>query len=500
MRTLVWFRSDLRAADNTALHYACAETKSGVIGLFVISPGEWRAHDVAPARVDLMLRTLRELSTTLDRLNIPLLIIESPTASQVPARIAEIVKQYSCDALYYNREYEINERRRDENVGIVMLREGLTVRAFTDQSVLEPGTVLTEGGTFFTVYSPFRRAWQRVREQASTVKTHPIPPAQAPLNIRPSPVPTSVAGFESPVAPELWPAGEKHAQQRLARFAASSRIQSYKHDRDFPSIDGTSTLSPYLTVGAISPRQCLHAAAEANDGKYDGGRSGPEQWINELIWREFYHHVMVGFPRVCMGRAFKIPTDQLRWRDSSADLEAWKDGRTGYPIVDAAMRQLRGMGWMHNRLRMISAMFLTKDLFINWREGEKYFMQHLVDGSLASNNGGWQWSASTGTDAQPYFRIFNPYSQSEKFDPSGDFIRTWVPELRAVTGDAIHDPTRLPALLRSRLDYPPPIVDHAAARERILAAFQAIGAAAKPEPEDAPAASTPSPRKSSHRG
>jgi deoxyribodipyrimidine photo-lyase len=476
MRTLVWFRSDLRATDNTALHHACAESDNGVIGVFVISPGEWRAHDVAPVRVDLMLRSLRELSTTLDRLNIPLIIVEAATPRDVATRIRETIEAHECDAIFYNREYEINERRRDEAIGLALSARGVKVRSFTDQVVLEPGTVLTEGETYFTVYSPFRRAWQRVRERATTVRSLPMPQPQAPMGIKPSPVPGSVAGFESPVAAELWPAGEKHAQQRLARFAASSRIQSYKHDRDFPGIDGTSTLSPYLTIGAISPRQCLHAAAEANDGKYDGGRPGPEQWINELVWREFYHHVMVGFPRVCMGRAFKPITEKLKWRDSAADFQAWKDGRTGYPIVDAAMRQLRGMGWMHNRLRMIAAMFLTKDLFIDWRLGEKYFMQHLVDGSLASNNGGWQWSASTGTDAQPYFRIFNPYSQSEKFDPSGDFIRTWVPELRGVQGEAIHDPSQLPALLRGKLDYPPPIVDHAAARERVLNAFQAINA------------------------
>jgi len=477
MRTLVWFRSDLRATDNTALQHACAESDAGVIGLFVISPGDWRAHDVAAVRVDFILRTLRELSATLDRLNIPLIIAHAPTPRDVHARVLETLAAHNCDTLFFNREYEINERRRDDAIGLSLKAHGVTVRSFTDQVVLEPGTVRTESETFFTVYSPFRRAWHRVREQASTVRSLPIAQPQAPTTIKPSPVPTSIAGFESPVAAELWPAGEKHAQQRLARFAASSRIQSYKHDRDFPGVDGTSTLSPYLTVGALSPRQCLHAAADANDGKYDGGRAGPEQWINELIWREFYHHVLVGFPRVCMGRAFKPATERIPWRDAASDLQAWKDGRTGYPIVDAAMRQLRGMGWMHNRLRMIAAMFLTKDLFIDWRHGEKFFMQHLIDGSLASNNGGWQWSASTGTDAQPYFRIFNPYSQSEKFDPGGDFIRTWLPELRSVEGDAIHDPSRLPALLRGKIDYPPPIVDHAAARERVLGAFQAIGVA-----------------------
>jgi deoxyribodipyrimidine photo-lyase len=286
-------------------------------------------------------------------------------------------------------------------------------------------------------------------------------------------VPARVKGFESSVDPGLWPAGERAAAKRLEAFV-DGRISRYKTDRELPGVDGTSTLSPYLAVGAISPRQCLKAAVEWNKGKLSGGHPGADQWIAELIWREFYRHVLVAFPRVCMGRAFKSETDRIRWRYDEGEFAAWCEGRTGYPIVDAAMRCLNATGWMHNRLRMVAAMFLAKDLLIDWRWGEKYFMQRLVDGDLASNNGGWQWSASTGTDAAPYFRIFNPVSQSRKCDPEGVFIRKWVPELAGVSGDEVHDPSELPPLVRAGLRYPEKMVDHGEARERVMSAFAAV--------------------------
>ncbi len=289
-------------------------------------------------------------------------------------------------------------------------------------------------------------------------------------------VPTSVEGFASTVPANLWPAGEAEALRRLELFTVE-RMKQYKAQRDLPGINGTSTLSPYLAIGAISARTCLAAAARANGGKLDSGDEGAMTWISELVWREFYKQVLVAFPRVCMNRAFKPGTERLAWRDDDDDFAAWCEGRTGYPIVDAAMRCLVKTGWMHNRLRMITAMFLTKDLLLDWRKGERFFMQQLIDGDLSQNNGGWQWSASTGTDAAPYFRIFNPFSQSAKFDADGAFIRQWVPELRDVVGEDIHNPGELPGLLRLKLDYPSPIVDHDEARERALAAFKAVGSA-----------------------
>jgi deoxyribodipyrimidine photo-lyase len=264
--------------------------------------------------------------------------------------------------------------------------------------------------------------------------------------------------------------------KRLSGFC-ERRLRAYKEQRDTPSIDATSMLSPYLNAGVVSPRQCIVMARDANGGRYDDrapGHAGGAHWISEVIWREFYQHVLVGFPRVCMHRAFRPATERLVWEQNPEHLQRWKEGRTGVPIVDAAMRQMNTMGWMHNRLRMVAAMYFTKDLFLDWRLGERYFMQTLVDGDLGSNNGGWQWSASTGTDAAPYFRIFNPASQSKRCDPDGEFIRRWVPELRDVEGEAIHEPGALPGLLRQRVEYPEPLVDHDVARERVLRAFKGL--------------------------
>jgi deoxyribodipyrimidine photo-lyase len=286
------------------------------------------------------------------------------------------------------------------------------------------------------------------------------------------------------VDPSLWPGGEAWARRQLRAFVKDA-IGAYKTDRDYPGRAGTSAASVPLAVGALSTRQCLHAALEAgglaagglNPKAFDRMPEGPRHWLSEVVWREFFTHVLVGWPRVCMNRAFQVHTDRLAWPTDRGAFEAWREGRTGIPIVDAGMRQLAATGWMHNRVRMVTAMFLTKNLFIDWRWGERHFMRSLVDGYFASNNGGWQWSASTGTDAAPYFRIFNPVSQSEKFDPEGAYIRRWVPELGGVAGEAVHAPhDRLPPLARARLAYPEPIVDLSASRDAAIRAFQALRA------------------------
>lgn len=478
MRPLVWLRTDLRADDNLALHAAARDATSGCLAVFLLSPGEWRAHDWAPVKVDLVLRTLAALSADLAALNIPLLIAHADEPTQIPVVLKALAHEHACDALYYNREYEVNERRRDADVERTLGSVGLQIRAFDDQVMAPPGSVRTGAGGWYTVFSPFKRAlYARFNEQGLPPCV-PKPRRQPSMPCPPSPVPSSLRGFESTIDPALWPAGEREAMRRLDAFI-ERRLRDYKRRRDFPAIDGTSALSPYLNIGAISCRRCLAAAAAANPvpaskSPLESGNDGAVHWISELVWREFYIHVMVGFPRVSMGRAFQLPTERIQWRRDPAQLDAWKLGRTGVPIVDAGMRQLIATGWMHNRVRMITAMYLTKNLLIHWQEGERHFMTHLVDGFLASNNGGWQWSASTGTDAAPYFRIFNPVSQSQKFDPDGIYIRRFVPELRDVQGDAIHEPWELPGLLRGRLDYPDPLVDLARSRDRAIEAFRAI--------------------------
>jgi deoxyribodipyrimidine photo-lyase len=472
---LHWFRVDLRTRDNTALLAASRESKGRVVGLYVISPADWKRHDEAPVKVRFIVRGLRELSDELAKLNIPLLIRTAPSVSDVPVVVAQVASEVGASAVYANREYEIHEIARDARVADRLNAARRPLGLHHDQTVIPPGEVRTGDDGPYTVFSPFKRRWLVALADRGGVALGGVPAKQSPDVMAATPrdePPTDVPGFESEVPDDLWIAGEREAERRLGAFVAT-RVHAYKDARNSPAVDGTSALSPYLASGFISARQCLTAAMQANSGLAAAGPSaGADCWISELIWREFYKSVLVNFPRVCMGRAFKPETEQIVWSDREDHFEAWTQGRTGIPIVDAAMRALLATGWMHNRLRMIAAMYLTKDLFIDWRKGERWFMQHLIDGDLSQNNGGWQWSASTGTDAAPYFRIFNPVLQSQKFDPDGAFIRRWVPELRDVEGDGIHDPAELPMLLRMRLDYPQPLVDRGSVKDRVLAAFK----------------------------
>ena len=469
MRQLIWFRHDLRIHDNTALH--AAVYAGPTVAVFIISPQQWLAHNDAPSKVDFLLRNLAELKKTLATLNVPLLIRSADHWQQAPEVIAQLCQEHTISAVHVNTEYGINESQRDAAVGTYLVDQGVLFHSHLDQLLFKPGSILTQSGTFFKVFSQFKKAcykqlYDYVPECLAAHK------AQVPLGIDSDPAPTSVPGF-SAVSAELqalWPAGEMAAEQRLNAFTDEA-IADYLDRRDFPAQAGTSQLSAYLVAGVISIRQCLRAALAANQGEFDSGQPGVVTWINELLWREFYTHILAGYPKVSRNRAFKTQTEALAWRDAPQDLLAWQQGRTGFPIIDAAMRQLLATGWMHNRLRMVVAMFLTKNLLIDWREGERFFMQHLIDGNLAANNGGWQWSASTGTDAVPYFRIFNPISQSKRFDANGDFIRHWLPELKHLSAKEIHQP-KLQAGLFSTTDYPKPIVDLAASRERALSAFK----------------------------
>ncbi len=470
-RTAVWFRKDLRLADNTALLAACQRAEDSVIGIYILSTGDLRRHDEAACKVDLILRTLGELSADLARLNIPLLIRSRSNYADVPGAVAQIVREHACETLHVNRIYGVNEQAQERAVEKKLAGRAKVV-SHHDACCLPPGAVLTNDGFVSQIYTPFRRSF------LARIASHGFPePGGRPkkrreMSAQPSDVPQRAPGFESDAARDLWPAGESAANRRLRAFIKDG-IERYADERDRPALDGTSRLSPYLSIGCISARTCLAAARDANAGTLSERRKGPSTWIGELIWRDFYQHILWAYPRVSRHRAFKPQTERLTWRDDDEHFAAWCAGKTGYPIVDAAMRQLNTIGWMHNRLRMVAAMFLSKDLFLDWRRGERYFMQHLIDGDLAANNGGWQWSASTGTDSVPYFRIFNPQSQSRKFDPDGTFIRKYVPELADLDASRIHNP---PPDLREKFAYPPPIVDHGEARRRAIAAFKKLNA------------------------
>lgn len=467
---LLWFRSDLRVADNPALAAAIARSDSGLTGLFITTPDQWIEHHWGAPKKDFIQRSVNALAKSLANLGIPFRIEHCPSFSSVPSVVERVARETGSRRVLANRELEINERRRDTAVARVLKENDIEWVEFDDQTIVPPGKVLTQSGTAYTVFSPFFRSWVRYLEETGlgSPSSPPIARFQNP-QMRPSTLDlddTAPAGLRS-----LWPAGEAEAQRRLRLFL-SGLINRYHKNRDWPSIRGTSSFSPYLAVGAISARTLLWTALEVNRGELTGGQPGIAAWIRQLAWRDFYRHILVAYPRVSMNRAFQRETDRLPWRHDSTDFEAWKNGQTGFPIIDAAMRALLQTGWLHNRLRMIVASFLTKDLFIDWRLGEQHFMNYLVDGDLANNNGGWQWAASTGTDASPYFRIFNPWRQSKRYDPEGQFIRRYVKELAAIPASALHHPHRL-----ARLDtgnYPSPIVDHSQARARTLAAFRSL--------------------------
>lgn len=465
---LMWFRNDLRIYDNPALHRACAQ--GPCVAVYFLCQEQWRQHDVSFWQQDLILRQLRTLEADLARLNIPLRVLDCGDFSQLPDAMLRFALDHSISHVYCNAEYALNEARCVRLLVQRLSDWGVALHESHDQCVIAPGRVLTQSGEMFKVFTAFKRAYFK-DFAASGRALMDCPAAQSGVSLVSDLRVLDQVHVNNPaLKPELWPAGEESAHERLNGFIEGP-ILRYAEQRDVPSRAATSTLSPYLAIGALSTTQCLHAALSMNHGQLEGGHQGVDVWISELVWRDFYRHLLAAVPRLSRHEPFKAETTGLRWSHDAAAFQAWSEGRTGFPLVDAAMRQLNSIGWMHNRLRMVSAMFLTKHLFIDWRWGERYFMQRLVDGDLASNNGGWQWSASTGVDAAPYFRIFNPTRQSERFDPDGEFIRRHVPELATLDRRSIHAPSAEQA---RQLGYPLPMVDHAAAVAETKRQFQAL--------------------------
>ncbi|MEM8668478.1 MAG: deoxyribodipyrimidine photo-lyase [Planctomycetota bacterium] len=471
MRNLVWFRRDLRITDHPALSNACEQATEGVVAVFCITPEQWKEHDDSPLKVHFWMQNVVCLSKALAAIRIPLLIIECDNYDDIPKRISALATEHDCGSLFFHREYEVNEAERDKQVIAMCEASGVTTFCYDDRVIVPPANISTKEGNFYTVFTPYRRVWDtRLDDVGEPIAA---PKKQSEIQIAPSDVPDKIDGYDfSSVRSDLWPAGEDEAHERLHQFM--DRIDAYDDRRDIPSVCGTSVLSPYLAAGVVSPRQCLSSALALCKGDLSRSK-GATTWVSELTWRDFYAHVLVGFPRVSKHLAFNRKNDGVQWSHDDSTFNAWTEGQTGYPIVDAGMRQLNQTGWMHNRLRMVTAMFLTKHLLIDWRWGEKYFMDHLIDGDLAANNGGWQWSASTGTDSVPYFRIFNPFSQSKRFDTDGDYIKKFCPELKDVPAAALHDAAKLRREIERReIDYPDFVVDYKEGRERALAAFKAL--------------------------
>lgn len=459
MPSIIWFREDLRIHDNTALTAACNQSDE-VIAVYFITPKTWLSHDLSPTRVTFMLQGLALLQKNLASLNIPLLVFECPEFKNIANILTQVADEFKATHVFANKQYEINEIARDEQVDNALSKIKVKFHTYDDQTIIAPDKVKTQQNTVYTVFTPYKKSWIKLfSEEPATVLA--VPKKRQSVDISHfnhknllDTIPEKIKNFETSVDMSLWPAGEKQALKRLEQFI-ENKIRVYKQERDFPALNSTSQISPYLATGMLSPRVCLEKAIKANNGKLIDGNENIDCWISEIIWREFYKNILVGFPRVCRNRAFQLDTEKLKWHDNPAHLKAWQQGKTGFPLVDAAMRQLNQTGWMHNRLRMLAAMFFTKLLWLDWRVGEQYFMQNLIDGDFASNNGGWQWSASTGTDAAPYFRIFNPESQSEKFDPKNEFIKQYCPEF-------------------GTSDYPEPIIDYKKSRTYAIEAFKKL--------------------------
>ncbi|EFW98409.1 deoxyribodipyrimidine photo-lyase [Grosmannia clavigera kw1407] len=488
-----WFKSDLRTLDNRALAMASEKAQmAGVplIGLYVVSPQDWEAHLTAPVRVDFVLRTLAVLQRDLAELGIPLWMETVEQRKQIPHRILSLMDKWGANHLFANMEYEVDELRRETAMVRQCAAQGKSMAVVHDICVVPPGNLTSKSsGKAYAVYTPWFRAWKQhvytnehILGPIDNPKTQAKTKTRWPAELMDCPIPSAPKGKTLGTKAEakrfctLWPAGEHEAMRRLEHFC-DERVADYSDERDFPAVEATSSLSPYLAAGVLSARTVIRTARDRTGAKtLDDGTEGFRVWISEVSWRDFYRHILVAWPHVCFNKPFKLAYSGIAWSYNHDHFTAWTEGRTGYPIVDAAMRQLNKQGWLHNRCRMIVASFLAKDLLLDWRLGERYFMEHLVDGDFASNSGGWGFSASVGVDPQPYFRIFNPILQSERFDPDGTYIRRWVPELQdsgIADNKAIHEPYGRGFGDQARAaGYPEPIVQHKQAREAALEAYK----------------------------
>jgi deoxyribodipyrimidine photo-lyase len=473
-RALVWFRRDLRAEDNAALHHALRDSRA-VWSVFVFDTD---ILDVLPGRsdrrVEFIWHAVLELKTALEALGGGLTVLHGRARELVPELAAEL----GVDAVYANHDYEPLAIARDAGVEHRLAEGGRKFLTFKDQCIFEKDEVLTQAGRPFTVFTPYKNAWL-TKVDRNCFAAHPVTAHRSSFVVNASAhVPSLEAmGFEATNLSRLGiPLGATGAHRLFAEFA--TRMDGYKDCRDFPALRGPSYLSVHLRFGTISIRELARAA-------HARASSGAQTWLSELIWREFYFQILWHNPHV-IERSFRPEFDALVFPNREDLFAAWCEGRTGYPLVDAAMRQINSSGYMHNRLRMVAASFLVKDLHVHWRRGEQYFADHLNDFDLAANNGGWQWAASTGCDAQPYFRIFNPVTQSERFDPEGKFIRLYLPELGRLPSRYIHAPWTTPPVDQAAAsviigrDYPAPVVDHAEARRITLALYAQAAAGRSP--------------------
>jgi deoxyribodipyrimidine photo-lyase len=474
---IVWLRRDLRLDDHAALA-AAARACDTVTCAFVLDPALLRGDRMGAPIVQFFFDSLVALRERLRELGSDLALLEGTFAGELGA----LAQRLGARAVFYSEDVDPAMRARDAAVTAALTDAGCTVHAVHDQTYIAADEILTGGGSFYRVYTPYRRRWDAIIAEAPRAPIPSLRLARARL------APQSLIGPTLDVPrPEAYghassqrfPRGGEDAATALLRtFVRSGGLAAYARRRNEPAAGGTSQLSPHLRAGTIGIRTCVDAALSASNAQPNADR-GATKWIAELAWRDFYAQLLVHAPRVA-DEPFVEAARQIVYTDDDRAWTAWATGTTGYPIVDAAMVQLNTTGWMHNRLRMVTASFLTKHLLIDYHRGERYFETHLADADLPANNGGWQWSASTGTDAAPYFRVFNPVLQGTKFDPGGAFVRSMLPVLARVPDAYVHEPWAMPPLIAAEAgcvigrDYPAPIVDHATARARAIEVYGRI--------------------------
>lgn len=468
-RGLCWIRRDLRVHDHFALSEALKNANETIVTFIFDKIILEKLHNKNDARVSIIMDSLKEIEKNLQEHGSSLLIRYGDPVVEIP----KLVEEYKIDGLFFNRDYEPYAKSRDFKIEKIIHSLKKNIFTFKDHVFYESSEILNGSGDVYKVFTPYKNKWlETFHEQENFIPEYKcnlkkLSPLKNSKNI------LNYDWYEEiAFAPTecLLQGGSHQALKLLNSFR--NNISNYKEARDIPALEQTSNLSSYIRVGNLSIRDMIRLATEKRNIGY-------ETWLSEIIWRDFYQVILDAYPRI-EKNSFRPEYDNIIWLGQKKDFQAWCDGQTGYPLVDAAMRCLNTTGMMHNRLRMVVASFLTKTLLIDWRLGEKYFAQKLLDYDMAANNGGWQWSASTGVDAQPYFRIFNPYNQSEKFDPDGIYIRQWCPELTKFSNKTIHSPQDTEILEQIKAecfigkDYPAPIVAYKQQRERALLMYKAV--------------------------
>ncbi|CAL4326361.1 deoxyribodipyrimidine photo-lyase [Buchnera aphidicola] len=466
-KNLIWFRNDFRLYDHTALHQACKSDEDKVIALFIATPEQWNNHSMSSKKMSFIYSHLISLKKELLKLNIVLHYHESTNFLNSIEYLMYFCFKHKINNLFYHYQYESDERHRDVLVKKKLSQQGICVKGFHDNLLVSYQCIKNKKNETYKVFSFFKK--KIIKHLNNNIPIcFPIPSKRKldknffsntflskKININ----------FDK----KKFPIGEKSAVNRLKNFC-KHKMNNYLLNRNFPYSDSTSMLSPYLSSGIISSRQCLSIFLKEQKNIFSN-IFFPASWFDQILWREFYYHLLISFPKISQSQSLSLWEKKIDWNDNIKHLNAWKEGCTGFPIVDAGMRQLNRLGWMHNRLRMITANFLVKNLLINWREGEKYFISRLIDGDLALNNGGWQWCASVGCDSVPYIRIFNPLNQSKTFDESGFFIKKFIPELKHVPNQYIHQPHEWSHKTNYKIDYPDPIIDYNDSRKKCLLIF-----------------------------